>query len=907
VGRTQELRKLEGFLASLAAGTGGFLLIRGEAGIGKTRLLEEAARRARDAGIAVFWRQCQEIDRSAAYAPWRGFAREIIEGLPRSRAFEAVEPRRSAVLKLVPELGDRIWLYSPSERSGGEAERGAFLESLAGFLYGLADASPLLLVLDDLPFADESSVDLLQVLVRDLARHPLGILASARDSDLDAASAVTPFLTARVRDPATPDVAVGPLEDTEVTELLDRLPGAGRVAPGVRRRIVERSGGNPYFAAELLRSVEEEDSGAGRATRAGVPAIPASVRNTVLKRIRQLDTASQRVLGIASLLGVDFSAELLEATADEPGSAILDALEAASVALLIRDGDPSVPGTRFAFVHPLVREVLAGELGAVRARRIHLRAATALETSAPGTPGRTSAAMAYHFLRGGDPGSGARYSLTAADEAVDVFARSEAIGHYRSALEILEKGSDTAAIANVRSRLALQLRALGDTAASSRLQKAAADEFESVHQGPAAATCLIWSLWDEELPHAGTLPLLERARRLLGEPPAPADLLRWQVARAHALYELGRVEDATQAALEAERLLPQVDDPVLLVESLVEIGPTLPIERRDDWPPMIERAVRIAEEHHLTGSLARVRLAQGVLVYHGRGDVRATEDIQRAGLDAARRGRSPTDEWEWTGLARPWVDLRAGDFEEALRLSREWGEWARSAGFSTLMADGFAGCAAVSLGEDMLGTEYLERAIAELKHGASWYAEVLFRDYLGRMHLRRSELGPALSELRRAHRVASGAGLGLLHGHFNAEVLALLIRAESRAGKLPEAAGHLDELREIARRLPQPHIVAFLRVAEGEQAARSGEPARAAPLLRDGARRWEVLGWGFEEAHAWETLGGVERARGQAGAARTAWRRAADLYRRASARRDLERVKGQLGETPRERSTRAKP
>ena len=381
MGRADELAELVALLDAALDGRSGFAVIAGEPGIGKTRLAEELAALAGARAVPVLWGGCTATEGAPAYWPWRRILRSWLAVVGPDRAAAAMAGF-GEVARLAPEL--------PGEPV--ESDRFALFDAVARFLVTVAEEAGLVLVLDDVQWADADSLALLAHVTREVTRGRLLVVATVR--------------------PAERDLALGGLvielfgwDDAEVGAALGGVPDPDFVAA-----VARRSGGNPFFVGELVR--------AGTAALR----VPSAVRDVVRARIRRLPEPCRALLGAAAVLGRDVDAALLSAVTGADG--VLDDLRPA-----LDDGVLDHPAGRIGlrFTHDLVRESVLADLAAAEQARVHLAVVGALTPSADDPD--VVAELAHHALAAlpaGDRVAATGWARRAAEVAHSRLAYDEA-------------------------------------------------------------------------------------------------------------------------------------------------------------------------------------------------------------------------------------------------------------------------------------------------------------------------------------------------------------------------------------------------------------------------------------------------------------------------------------------------
>jgi hypothetical protein len=406
IGRERERAALDAALDEAVAGRGSLLLATGEPGIGKTRLLEEAARAAAQRGFAVAWGRAWEAGGAPAYWPWIQILRAL----------------RTAS----PELARLGGGAAPASAS----DRFSLFDGVAGAVVAAASAAPLLLLLDDLHAADPSSLELLEFLSGQLAAAPVVVAGSYRDVE----ARLDPEVDARVarlgRRGRT--LALERLDEREVAAL---VRGAGTLPDdaAVAAMVHAATEGNPLFVEELVRLI---------ASRTGVPPggrlpVPDGVRAVMRERLRLLGSECEALLAVAAVIGREFRAPVLADAAGADPDALPSRLARALASGLVEERAPG----HWAFSHALVGETLVADLDPGRRAETHLAIARALERRHAGDPAAPLAEIAHHYLEAG--ASAAALAVAAAARAA---ARAMQGLAFEDAAALLERALATSAL-----------------------------------------------------------------------------------------------------------------------------------------------------------------------------------------------------------------------------------------------------------------------------------------------------------------------------------------------------------------------------------------------------------------------------------------------------------------------------
>ncbi len=554
VGRADELAHLLAHVDRAVAGRSCAVLLAGDAGVGKTRLLDELCARATGRGVRVLTGHCVDLgDVGLPYLPFVDLLRPVTAD-PDLATVAARHPAASGLLAgrpgaeppdpAVESAGDPADLGRPLLPRGLQAPaddgRLQLFESVAALIGELADAGPLLLVLEDVHWADRSSRDLLRYLLARLTDEPVAVVASYRSDDLHRRHPLRPLLAELVRLPGVERMELGPLPDADVGALVRDLAGTagGVVAARTVDDVVARAEGNAFYAEELVAAGLRGEG------------LPLGLTDVLLARVEQASPAAQRVLRVAAVAGRQVRHELLAAVSELPAAELEAGLADAVHGHLLVVSDDG----RYRFRHALLREAVLADL--LPGERVRLHAAVAEYLAS--TPGAGTAAERAHHLRESNDLAGAlTASLEAADEARRVGAPAEQLQQLESALALWRGVAD----ADVRAGRP-QWELLMETAAAARrvgeLHRAEAllrSALETL--GPdgdpadrARAHYTLAQVLARQEP-AASLAESEAAMALVpADPPSP--VRTWAAAtHARALYTSDRFAEATAVAEEA--------------------------------------------------------------------------------------------------------------------------------------------------------------------------------------------------------------------------------------------------------------------------------------------------------------------------------------------------------------------
>jgi DNA-binding CsgD family transcriptional regulator/tetratricopeptide (TPR) repeat protein len=681
VGRSAELAGLRA-LVPRAQGEGRRLaLVGGEAGSGKSRLVREFARQIAPDGVLVLYGACDAV----VQTPYRPFV-EALDQLVRETdpvlLRDELGNAGGELTRLLPELPRRVGGLSPPLSADPDTERHRLHTAVGDILAGAGRRQPIVLVLEDVHWADNATLVLLRHLARPSTEARVLVLTTFRDTESEVPEQLTDTLADLRRSEDVLRLHLEGLTDAEVTEFV-RLAGGGEIGdaqPALPSEIRELTDGNPFLVCELWRSLLETGALArdGAAMRLTRPlreiATPQSVREVAAQRLMRLDPETRDLLELAAVAGPEFELGVLgRAAGAEPVR--FAALEPAVRSGIIEEGAAETLAYRF--THELVRRALYDRLSVLRRAELHLRIARALEE--PGAPhhSRVLADLAHHFAAAAPlagSGKAVEYNLRAARAASAALAYLEAAARLQTALAIGLQ--DERPRAEVLLELGITMFRAGLSLDSLGVLRQAADIARRLDDGELLARVAIAfeaSCWRPGLDDAGARELVEEASRSL----SPADSrLRVGVlgGLARALEFQGRSEQALPVRREAIAMARRIGDRLGLATVLMGAY----------WARPSTSLTRIlemlAEAAELAGELGDIEIRAEAMEWRvaallAMGDIATARRELAATRDAAEHTRQPFI-LHVVEHYRSAVALLEGRLEEAERAadrSREWG------------------------------------------------------------------------------------------------------------------------------------------------------------------------------------------------------------------------------------------
>ncbi|MDP9333209.1 MAG: AAA family ATPase [Actinomycetota bacterium] len=452
VGREAEMASLLEAFKRVVGGEGReVILISGEAGLGKTTLVAETARAAFDAGACVLFGHCEE-DLATPYQLFSEALGYYVTHAAEEQLVAHVDTHGAELARLVPTLVSRIRELPPTKANDADTERYLLFAAVVGLLLQVSQAQPVVLVLDDLQWADKASLQLLRHLTASEQATRVLLLGTYRDSELSRSHPFLDTLAALRRHQGVSRIELAGLDDTGVMALMEATAGhsLGDAAVGLAHALYRETDGNPFFVSEVLIHLAEtgaiSQDADGRwiaATTLEEAALPDSVREVIGARVGRLGPDAERVLSMAAVIGRDFDLDVLARATKTSEDDLLDVLDAAATVTLVRE--LAGASGRYSFAHALIQHTLYEDLGPTRRARAHRQVAEALEDLLGDRPGTRVGELARHWFSATQPidlTKAINYARQAGDAALAALAPADALRYYAQALDLYPQATD---------------------------------------------------------------------------------------------------------------------------------------------------------------------------------------------------------------------------------------------------------------------------------------------------------------------------------------------------------------------------------------------------------------------------------------------------------------------------------
>jgi DNA-binding CsgD family transcriptional regulator/tetratricopeptide (TPR) repeat protein len=674
VGREAEMEALVAALEEAASGRGRILLIGGEPGIGKTRLIDEFSLRARAKDVLVLWGRCWEAGGAPAYWPWIQALRSLTGQLDREKTAQV----SGALAQLLADVSDqeRPPDLPKVSSTAPEVDRFRLFDALTSYLLRASDQHPLMLILEDVHAADAPSLLLLQFMAGEIGRNRILILASYRDVEVTRGHPLATTLSELDRYPVANRISLSGLDRPSLARLVETVAGSAPPEEIVAA-LHDKTEGNPLFVDELVRLLDSENQLWTPSDGRRWP-IPEGIREVIGRRLDRLPADCRELLSLGSVIGRDFSIEVLERITGRSSDDILGAINQA-IATRVIDEVRDAPGN-LRFAHSIIRDTLYGELLPAGRFQLHRTVGEALEARYSRNLESHLAELAHHFFEAAPVGTvdkAVDYASRAGRRAVSLVAYEEAVRLFERALRAMGESPDEA-------RRCELLLLLGDAQRRSGYVDASKETFLEASE-IAIRLDLRESIARAAFGYAGrfpwlragvdrqVIPLLQQGLAALEDEDSLLRVLLMS-RLGGALRDQPAVEPRAKLSAEAVAMARRIGDDEALAYALVArwgavlLGPD-GTDQHDEVAEELEYlADRLGDPEFLP-----MRQWPLFISFMTRGEVLKAREISESFGTKAAELRLPSLKW-FAGMYGLILALQEGRFEEAERLIAETSE-----------------------------------------------------------------------------------------------------------------------------------------------------------------------------------------------------------------------------------------
>ena len=886
VGRIREMNEANIQLQRAISGLGQVILINGEPGIGKTRFVRELVVTANLAGASVLTAECY-TEGGAPYAP---LAQMIQEALAKAdqAGFRFPNEILSDLLPIVPSLRLRLPDSYPALSLDPLAEQQRIFEGFTALCSMLSSQGVVLLFIDDAHWADTGTLFLLRNLARRGRNLPILIVMTYREADLESAPVLNEVLVDLNHERLATHLRLARLSRDETSDLLTSIL-ADEIAPDFLDGIYRQTEGNPFYIEEVCKALVEGNQLSFRDGHWHFPAIaeiqiPQTVRAAIQARLQKLPVSAQDALRMAAILGGEFDFETLRRSGNLDEENLITALESALHAQLISEvqtGKPGVP--RFCFVHGLIPTTLRESIIHVRRKRLHQRAAEAIEAVHPDD----FELLAYHFVQAGEPERAREYFMRAGNRAEQT-APGDAIRFFRAALERWGEDEDLPGRATILARLGTCLWWIGDIPEALKCFEGAYTLFvrldNRIQSGEMQRMLgrMEWERADREL----ALNHYHKALAILEVGPETPELARAisSISQMHMIFH-----ESDQAIAWGERALAlaeRLGAEDIVVHALNNIGTSYAQKG------VLEKGLPILRES-LQRSIAASLALDACRAYYNLGGILQLQcqyieakELTEALLSYASKTyvKNLANLALWRLMDINWL---TGQWNAALVFRDQMAEF--NSGLYTTWAKRIFGLIDLDLNRLEAARCELEESLPSAMRAMDFQTTVTHQGQLARAYSALGQVAKMYATIQEMLSFVSGA-----QDHSKESITPLLIACQQfTALSLPDALKQA----KVCVSLLEQHMIQFrtgeanaaLYEAQGCLMAAEKHPLEAAEFFRKAAVEWERIDRRYDQARAHGSCGRSLKAAGDSAGANAAYIQAFDIFDNLAGQLDPER------------------
>ena len=899
VGRTAELSKLKATFENTLTDKSSVVALQGEAGVGKTRLMQELGMYAQSKGAVILTGSASEAGLS--YAPWIELTRQYVAQAPGELLRRMLGAHASEIVKLVPDIAAKLGTIPPSKPLGEEQDKIRFYEGVTQFFISICSESPLLLLFDDMHLVDQSSLELFEYFVRSTSNLRVLTTCCYRSEDIQPSSPLYQTLMKFNRQRLLETIQVKILSKEETEELIRQTFGEQTISSEFADLIYHRTGGNPFFVEEVLRSLVEDGTifrTESKWDRKPIQEIvlPESVKSLLKSRLTKLQPETLSILTMASVIGSEFDFEVLREVMQTQEDTLLDRIETAVTAGLISE----VPGRKdvFRFVDSRIRELLLGDLLQSRRTRYHVKVAEAMEKAYSKNLENRAESIAAHFSEGGDTERTIRYSVMAGDRNRAIHAYEQAIADYKRSSDLIElEGGRDGEKAVAKEKLAECYRMAFQLQNSTQSYQEALEIFEKLHDSKACARVCVGlsrTVMDERL-SAGIRDAIIVLRRGLKYLEAEQESFEAATIYAQLASNHGIIDEWDEANAWADKAFSvgeKVQNYAAIAVSLSIKGSFLTDTGRiDEGLPLWQRAFDLSLQHEQYEDA--IYSLTNLSAYTFPRDIAKARELAVRRIELCKRVNLVFSEAVgWFRLSE--YDWYGGDWKAAREEHQKSFDIANRLGSSV-------GLSYLALGRGLLSLSMgdLEQAEMEFQKGLDTLGENpkitdivsyhlalgMLREEQGRECEAEEHYVTCVDSFRRWEFTTSP----LLH----IETLLHLTSIHAKHQELEKARETSQWAKRLAETLKSDAGLALALQAEASSLLATGDRKGAEEAYLKSLDLWERAGWPYYQAKALVSYSEII-AQTNPDESKKRLEQAAEIFKKLGAKRDLHRAESRL-------------
>jgi tetratricopeptide (TPR) repeat protein len=889
IDRTTQLSRLKTAFENALMNISSVIALQGEPGIGKSRLMQEFAAYANERGAVTLTGRAYQGN--PPYGVWVEVTRQYTSQATGRLLRRMLGPNASELVRLVPDIAVKVGTIPPPRTSGQDKTQ--FYEAVTQFFIAIIKSAPLLLLFEDTQYLDQPSSELWEYVVRRTENLPiLNVCAIPPEREIDSASQLEQVLTKFNRERLLETIPLKGLNRDETSELINQTFGEQTITPEFADLIYQRTGGNPFFVEEVLRSLVADgtlfrtEKGWDRKSIDDI-VVPRTVKTVLRNRLGKLDAETAHMLQWAAVIGSEFDYEVLKRASELSEDKLLLRLETANSQGLIME--ISNKSGKFRFVDERIRDLILEEIMQLKRRKLHAKIAEAIEDTYVQSRDSQAETIALHFAEAGDKEKTIKYSIMAADYGRSIHAYDQAAGSYLRALGLVDEASRRASIIE---KLADCYHNAGQHPKSVESYQKALDLYESLKDYASCArisTQLAIGIYRVKGAETALQFMKEAMKYVQSSPESyeAAGLFGWMAVCLSLLDRHDEANTWSQKALKAGEKsgnFAATSDALHIMGSFF-----LDTGRIDDGLPLLERSLEVAKQHNLYD-----QSRDALLILAGYSFPRQLPKAREYASQWLALAKQENDLYSQAN-ATVWLafmDWLHGDWSEASREFESAFELKNRLGFRfpALNAEAQRARLHISLGELEKAEEYCRNAVE--RHDDQIYHIVATNLALGELRLEQGRMEEAKAHFEAcvsAFKDHEFTTLPLWH----VETLLHLATIYLDYGRIDDAGSVVDWAKRLAQTLKSDACLAMVAQAEASLLLRKGDRRSATEACLAALELWKKTDWPYYYAKALaaysETMAQTNHEE-----SKKHLQQAMEIFKKLGAKRDLEKVKERL-------------
>ncbi len=826
------------------------------------------------------------------YAPWVDVTRQYTSAAPGETLRRMLGGNASELVKLVPDIAAKLGTIPPPRPLGEAQDKIRFYETVTQFFIAISNQDPLLLLFEDMQYADQPSLDLLEYFVRSTNNlRVLTICSAPPQQGAEVAPLEQVFLKLN-RERMLANINVKNLGEPETVELIEAAFGEQAFSPEFAELVYQHTSGNPFFVEEILHSLVEDgtifrtEKGWDRKPIQDI-AIPQTVKTALKSRLTKLDQETLSLLQWAAVVGVEFEFEVLKEATQLNDDTLLEKLESTVKQGLVVE----VQGNTFAFADERIRELLLDELIQLKKKRCHAKIAEAMEKTYAKTLESRAEAIAAHYWDAENKELALKYSIMAGDRNRTIYAHEQAAKDYARALTLIDEGKD-AEKAGVLDKLAQSQASAGMFQESIKTYRQATATYEKLHDTESCARIIpqmSWVVYRVEGAREA-LSVAKEALKYVEDAKESAAAAGIYSNLANLLGTIDEVEETKEWAQKALGVGEKSGNFTAVAESLFVSGVNLvDTGRVVEGLPLLEKCLDVASQHEIYDQTTLALLNLAVYTYPR--DLSKARSFALRWLELGKRENNPNEQANALCLLS-FLDWLGGSWTVALEEINETFEIQKRLEFNirSFVAEVWGGMLRLSLGDIEQAKRYFEAAAARSEEQIHRVVQTNLG--FGKLSLEQDRLEEAQAYLEKcvdAFKKAEFSTMPLLH----IETLLLLTSIYSKRGRVEEADKMSEWAERLAETLKSDAGLAMASEAKAALHSASGDRKAAEGSYLECLALWEKAGWPYYKAKAliaYSTV--IAQINPEESKQRVC--EAAEIFMKLGAKRDLESAQAKL-------------